>query len=147
MAAERAGAYHARVMPSSARLLARTRRRLGSGVVRLFAVAVALAMVVNALAAAAMPLPASPAAAMLQAPADAPCAHHAPAPAKKPAAGHGIDCPCCLGKTCACGPLIAGFAAPARMPAAVRSPVALPSGDPPPLEAAPVQPMLRPPIA
>lgn len=135
------------VMPLSSRLFVSARRCLRGGSVRLFAMAIALAMVANTLAAAAMPraVPASKAAVVAQA--DEHCAHHAEMPSShKPTSGHGIDCPCCLGKTCACGPIIAAVVLPPRVPAALRSPAALPNGDPPPLQAAAVQPMLRPPI-
>lgn len=137
----------AAVMPLSSRLFVFARRCLRGGGMRLFAMAIALAMVANALAAAAMPLavPASKAAVVVQA--DEHCAHHAEMPSShKPTSGHGIDCPCCLGKTCACGPIIAAVVLPPRVPAALRSPAVLPNGDPPPLQAAAVQPMLRPPI-
>lgn len=136
------------VKPLSSRLFMFARRYLRGGGVRVFAMAIALAMVANTLAAAAMPLaaPVSKVAAVAQA--DEHCAHHAEMPSShKPVSAHGIDCPCCLGKTCACGPIIAAVVLPPRVPAALRSPAALPNGDPPSLPAAAVQPMLRPPIA
>jgi hypothetical protein len=135
-------------MPLSSRLFAFARRCLRGGSVRVFALAIALAMVANALAAAAMPLAASPSKVAVAAMADEHCAHHAETPSShKSMNAHGIDCPCCLGKTCACGPIIATVVLPPRVPAALRSPAALPNGDPPSLPAAAVQPMLRPPIA